>query len=59
MLFAGNFGNFIGPLFVGYLADLTGSFLPGFIISIVISFGLLAAGLMLPETGPRARKTLN
>jgi MFS family permease len=56
MLFAGNFGNFIGPLFVGYLADLTGSFLPGFIISVFISFGLLAAGLMLPETGPQARK---
>jgi MFS family permease len=56
MLFAGNFGNFVGPLFVGYLADLTGSFLPGFIISAVISLGLLVAGLMLPETGPQARK---
>jgi MFS family permease len=56
MLFAGNFGNFIGPLFVGYLADLTGSFLPGFIISAVISLALLVAGLMLPETGPQARK---
>jgi MFS family permease len=56
MLLVGNIGNFIGPLVVGYLSDLTGSYLPGFIISAVISLGLLAAGLMLPETGPRARK---
>jgi MFS family permease len=56
MLLGGNFGNFIGPLFVGYLADLTGSFLPGFIISATVSLALLAAGLLLPETGPGARK---
>jgi MFS family permease len=56
MLVAGNAGNFIGPLLVGYLADLTGSYLPGFIIAAVISLGLLVAGLLLPETGPRARR---
>jgi MFS family permease len=55
MLFAGNIGNFVGPLFVGYLADLTGSYLPGFVISAALSLGLLAAGLMLPETGPAGR----
>ena len=48
----GNFGNFIAPLIVGYLADLTGSFLPGFVISAVLSLFMLAAGILLPETGP-------
>ena len=51
----GNLGNFIGPLLVGYLGDATGSYLPGFITSIVLSFSLLIAGLLLPETGPKAR----
>ena len=53
---AGNFGNFVGPLIVGYLADMTGSYLPGFIISATLSLSLLVAGLLLPETGPKARK---
>jgi MFS family permease len=52
----GNFGNFIAPLIVGYLADITGSYLPGFIICAVLSLGLLVAGLMMPETGPKFRK---
>jgi len=46
----GNIGNFIAPLMVGYLVDITGSFLPGFIISAVISLFMLLAGLLLPET---------
>jgi cyanate permease len=54
--FGGNTGSVIFPLLVGYLADLTGSYLPGFIISAVLSLALLAAGLILPETGPLARK---
>jgi MFS family permease len=52
----GNFGNFMGPLIAGYVTDLTGSYLPGFIISAVFSLSLLAAGLLLPETGPAARR---
>ncbi len=51
----GNLGNFVGPLLVGYLADMTGSYLPGFITCAVFSLSLLVAGLMLPETGPKAR----
>ena len=51
----GNLGNFIGPLLVGYLVDVTGSYLPGFITAIMLSFSLLVAGLLLPETGPRAK----
>ena len=51
----GNLGNFIGPLLVGYLADVTGSYLPGFAAAAVFSLSLLVAGLLLPETGPRGR----
>ena len=52
MLVGGNLGNFISPLFVGYLVDVTGSYLPGFITFIVLSYVLLLAGMLLPETGP-------
>ncbi len=51
----GNLGNFIGPLLVGYISDVTGSYLPGFIAAVAMSFSLLIAGLLLPETGPRAK----
>ncbi len=52
----GNFGAFAGPLITGYLADLTGSYLPGIIIFAIFSLSLLVAGLMLPETGPAGRR---
>jgi MFS family permease len=52
----GSFGGFLGPLIVGYLADITGSYIPGFIICSVMSLSLLLGGLLLPETGPKARK---
>ena len=47
----GNVGNFITPLLVGYLTDITGSYLPGFVISSSLSLFMLLAGLLLPETG--------
>ena len=52
----GNFGGFKGPLITGYLADLTGSYLPGFLICAVLSLSAVAAGMLLPETGPAGRK---
>jgi MFS transporter, CP family, cyanate transporter len=52
----GNFGGFMGPLITGYLADLTGSYLPGFLICAVLSLSAVAASLLLPETGPAGRK---
>ncbi len=55
-LAAGNFGAFMGPLIVGYLADWTGSYLPGFVACSVLSFSLFIGGLLLPETGPRAKQ---
>lgn len=48
----GNLGNFIGPLLVGYLSDITGSYLPGFFTAAALSLTVLLAGLLLPETGP-------
>ena len=51
----GNLGNFIAPLIVGYIADITGSYLPGFFICAALSLSLLAAGLLLPETGPKGK----
>lgn len=53
----GTIGAFAGPLIVGYLADVTGSYLPGFIICAVISLSLLVTGLLLPETGPKGKKS--
>jgi hypothetical protein len=44
---------------VGYLADYTGSYLPGFIFCCVLSLSLFIGGLLLPETGPgRAKKAV-
>jgi MFS family permease len=58
MQVGGNLGNFISPLIVGYLADITGSYLPGFIAFSVISFSVVIAGFLLPETGPKSSKVL-
>lgn len=42
------------PVAVGYLRDLTDSFLPGLGMWCVFSFVLAGAGMLLPETGRRA-----
>jgi cyanate permease len=48
-------GSFVLPTIVGYLRDISGTFLlPTFLLSI-IGEGMLALGLLLPETG-RKRK---
>ncbi len=52
----GNVGGFAGPLIVGYLADLTGSYMPGLIICCALSLSLFAGGVLLPETGPRGKQ---
>ncbi|MBI2830286.1 MAG: MFS transporter [Chloroflexi bacterium] len=53
-LAVGNVAGFAGPVIVGSLADLTGSYLPGFIISSILSLTLFSA-LLLPETGPKKK----
>ncbi len=52
----GDIGGFVGPLIVGYTADVTASYIPGFVICCVLSSSLLVGGLLLPETGPKAKK---
>lgn len=54
----GNLGGFAGPIIVGYLADLTGSYMPGFLVCSALSLTLFFGGLLLPETGPKARKVI-
>ena len=39
----------ISPMSVGYITDITGSYLPGFSFWSVLSIGLLICGLLLPE----------
>jgi ACS family D-galactonate transporter-like MFS transporter len=47
---------FVSPLLIGYLADTTGSYTIGFSIWALLSWSLLVGGLLLPETGPRAKR---
>ena len=56
MLAIGNVLGFTGPLIVGFLTDITGSYLPGLVVCSVLSWSLLIGGLLLPDTGPRAKQ---
>jgi nitrate/nitrite transporter NarK len=51
----GNLGSFILPTLVGQLRDASGTFLLPMLMLAVVSEGMLALGLLLPETG-RKRK---
>lgn len=44
---------FLSPLTVGMLADVTGTYTTGFSIFAFLSWSLLAAGYLMPETGGR------
>ncbi len=48
----------LSPMVVGFLRDTTGSFVPGFTVWAVGSWVVLLGGLLLPETGPRAKRPL-
>ena len=52
ILTTGNAASFIAPVVVGFLTDLSGSFIPGFLLVAGACFSMLIAGLLLPETGP-------
>ncbi len=52
----GGLASFLAAPVVGILADSTGSFLPGFLLWSVASLSLLLPAILLPETGPGARK---
>lgn len=42
-------GGFVAPLAVGILRDMTGSFIPGFLVFAVLAWMLVVAGLSVPE----------
>ncbi|MBM3267455.1 MAG: MFS transporter [Candidatus Sericytochromatia bacterium] len=46
----------LSPVVAGFLRDLTGSFLPGLGTWAFFSLALAAAGMLLPETGPGAKR---
>tara|TARA_B100001750_G_C15518552_1_gene609469 strand:- start:4020 stop:4772 length:753 start_codon:yes stop_codon:yes gene_type:complete len=43
--------SFISPIFVGYMADITGSYIYGFGLVGILSWSLVVATVFLPETG--------
>ena len=51
----GNAGSFLLPTLVGQLRDVSGTFLLSMIILAVVGEGMFALGLMLPETGRKAK----
>lgn len=46
---------FLAPWIAGALRDATGSFIPGFVVFSLFSFSLFFGGMMLKESGRRAR----
>jgi len=46
----GGIGMFVSPLLVGILTDISGTFLPGFLLCAVAGWSLLAAGVFLPRS---------
>jgi len=51
----GNVGPFLFPLAVGYLKDVTGSFLPSMVMLAAIAETTVILGLLIRETGARAK----
>ena len=49
--------NFIAPLSVGAITDVTGSFVPGLTLFAILAWSLAIAGFLLPETGTTAGGT--
>ncbi len=46
---------FLAPMVAGWLRDMTGSFIPGFVLFSLFSFSLLFGGMMLKESGGRSK----
>jgi cyanate permease len=47
----GNLGSFLLPTLVGQLRDVSGTFLLSMLVLAIVGEGMLALGLLLPETG--------
>ena len=48
-----SFGMFLSPIIVGMLRDVSGSFMPGFIVAAAAAWAVLIAGILLPRSTPR------
>jgi cyanate permease len=53
MLTAGNASSFVAPVMVGLLFDITGNYLPGFILVFVMAYSLFVSSIFLPETAKK------
>ena len=53
-LAVGNLLSLAGPVLVGVSTDLLGTYLPSLTLLALLPVTLLIAGILLPETGPRA-----
>jgi cyanate permease len=51
----GNAGSFLLPTLVGQIRDVSGTFLLSMVVLAVVGEGMFALGLMLPETGRKAK----
>lgn len=46
------------PNFIGWLSDRTGTFVPGFVLLVVLDWSVVVAGWLLPETGSKSRRLM-
>ncbi len=51
----GNLGSFVLPTLVGQLRDISGTFLLSILLLAVVGEGILALGLLMPETGRKGK----
>lgn len=51
----GNLGSFVLPTLVGQLRDVSGTFLLSILVLAIVGEGMLALGLLLPETGRKGK----
>jgi nitrate/nitrite transporter NarK len=52
----GNVGSFVLPTLVGQLRDVSGTFLLSMLLLAIVGEGMLALGLLLPETGRKGKQ---
>ena len=54
----GNLSTIVAPLFVGLTTDMLGSYVPSLSILAILPATAVIAAILLPETGPRAKRKI-